>query len=93
MLNKNIGMKRIVLILSLIAELLAASAKANYPLMTDIKSGEHKLTLSTLEGPVERTYEQSYFVTFTEIPNIAIGIMVFEAETTDGEIGFTVEPR
>lgn len=54
-----------------------ATEMANYPLMTTIKSGDHKLLTASIVGPATRTYSQGFFLTFSQLPVVAIGIRDF----------------
>lgn len=56
----------------------SASEVANYPRITTIKSGEHKIFLQTTSGPASEDYLQPYFVTYTSPPYVGIGLLVFE---------------
>ena len=57
----------------------SASEVANYPRITTIKSGEHKIFLQTTSGPSTTDFAQSYFVTYSSTPYVGIGLLVFEA--------------
>ena len=94
------GLKQVGLLCLLTACATAITQTANYPLITHMKSGEHKLTLSTItsdttaDEPLIKgqsyTQSQQSDLEITGTPKVAIGIMNFDTETTADTIGFSV---
>lgn len=71
-------MKKIFIFLTTVAIALGATQLTNYPLITTMKSGDHKLLTASTAGPTVLTYAQSYFLTFSHIPKVAISIRDFQ---------------
>ena len=54
-----------------------ASEVANYPLITTMKTGEHKMFLETAVGPTTKNFIQPFFVSYSSPPYVGIGLLVF----------------
>lgn len=74
---------------------VSLSEVANFPVIENMKSGEHKLTLRTLIGRsltnLSQSYRSSSFqVVFDSPPYVAIGLLVYEALPTNGTVDYYV---
>lgn len=70
------------------------SEVANFPLIqTGVKTGEHKAILTPIGASTTMTkiQPQSFFVTFSSIPSVAIGLLTFEVYTQTSNMGYTVK--
>lgn len=71
-------MKKLFLLTLLLVLAMAATEIANYPLMTTMKSGDHKLMTASNQGFFTLTYTQPFFLNFSNLPKVAIGIRDFQ---------------
>ena len=71
-------MKTVFILLTVVTLTFSATQLANYPLITIMKSGDHKLLTASTAGTTQLVYPQSYFLTFTNIPKVAISIRDFQ---------------
>ena len=75
-------MKKQLLTLLLLASVWTATEIANYPLITNMKSGDHKLLTASQQGVYTLTYPQSFFQSFTNFPKVAISIRDFQTSNS-----------
>jgi hypothetical protein len=75
-------MKKQLLTLLLLASVWTATEIANYPLITDMKSGDHKLLTASQQGVYTLTFSQSFFQSFTNFPKVAISIRDFQTSNS-----------
>lgn len=67
-------LKPLLLIFLLFGAVQSLSQFANYPLMTNIKTGDHKLLQVSTNVSGVITANQSYFSAFSKIPAVVISI-------------------
>ena len=73
-------MKVVILLLVGLSTVLCVSELANYPLITLMKSGDHKLLTASTTGTTSLVYDQSFFLTFSNLPNVAISLRDFQVQ-------------
>jgi len=73
----------------------ATYQSVDWPLILQIKSGDHKLILAQKSGPTQYNYSQSYNssgITYNgaSVPNVVIGLVMMSVDLTTNPIDFQV---
>jgi len=64
---------------------------ANYPLIPQVKTGDHKLLMTSITGPNSSSYVQNFAQNFTHTPIVAVSIrdMQISGTSSSGSVDYT----